>query len=354
MSVADKVASLVQAAAAGSAPSPEAPAGAPPPTGVASGAGSASADEANLQGTGDAASPEATTDDVTKTEHELLREKLRETRERVQARGLGRKAREQAQRAAALAQQAQADRDQAAADRARWADLGKSGNIIDTLKETGRDPAEVFKQMQAEALRAGTPEAQIEALAKRFESELSEVKKENQALRKERERDEAKRQSDAFESKFAADFKRVVADDAYGELRDEYGDDRLLQLVSGFRDAPEEVKVAEAKRVGVRLTSPERGLTMKEILSVLKAIQGEHDSGKATRRAARTAANPSQSDQQPDTEKPTVNGTAERRNADKTTTIGNDLASQRASGGKAPIKGTTAAQRVRERARRLG
>ncbi len=349
MSIADKVASLVSSAdgdVPGAGPAPDAAAGSPT-TGATSGAGSAP------DAPQDAGSPKpaVAAPGATNPVHELLLEKLAKTREERRSQRVLESARQQRDAIGREAEAAKVDREAAAAERARWENL-KSGNFLDGIKASGRDPAKVFAELQREAVEAGTPEAQMRRMRDEFDRQLAEqvgpLRKTIEDLTEREKSAKAETEQHAF----ASDFTRTVSDDAYGALRDEYPDERLLSLADGFRSNPNALR-AQAARLGVRLPDPQIGFTMKDILNVLKAAQDEHEAGKTTRRAARTATNPSTAAQQAPTAQATVNGTAERRNAGAST-LGNDLASSTASTAKPSLNGMTPAARVRERVRRMG
>lgn len=318
-----------------------------PPSGPESGAESAAGDPASVAGS----SPAAPGSSVAPTMAELMAEKLAKVREERQLRGAKTQAKQARNEAARIAAEAQADRQAAAAERQRWEAL-RSGSYLEGIKALGKDPAEAFAEMQREAIEAGTPEAQMKRIRAEMERQLGEtiepLKKTVEELRAERDDLLAK----TAEQGFVKDFSGTVAATEYDALRDEYPDERLLSIASNLRDNPNAF-YAEAARLKVRLTSPGEGFTMKDILNVLKSAHDEHETGKQSRRASRTASTPSEAAQQT-ASSPTVNGTAARRTAGDTTTIGNDLTTARAADGKFVPKGATAAQRIRERARRLG
>lgn len=336
---------------AGSAP--DASAGAPPPGNASSSESASGATQATAPSK-DGAAVASTAPDASTVEHDLLKEKLAKVREERQARRLGESAKAHRERAQREADAAKEDRAAAAKERATWEGL-KNGTFMDGVKAMGRDPRVVFAEVQAEALKAGTPEAQIARMQSEFERQLAEMvtntveplKKTIEELTEERKVHAA----EAAHRAFASDFHRHVEDPAYESLRDEYPDDRLLDIADGMRANPRHF-YAQAARLRVKLQDPASGFNMRDILQVLKAAQDEHETGKTTRRTARTATNPSTAAQQAPTANPTVNGTAERRNAGATT-IGNDLASSRASDAGPQLRGTTPGARIRERVRKL-
>jgi hypothetical protein len=347
MSIADKLAAAIEASESPAADSaPGAPAGAPP-----SGNASSSESAAGATGEDSASSPTSpASTPAAPTMADLFAEKLAKVREERQAKRLGATAKADREQAARIAADAKADREAAAAERARWEGL-KDGSFLDGIKALGKDPAVAFAEMQREAIEAGTPEAQMKRMRAEFDRQLAEqvapLKKTIDDLTEREKR--AKVQ--ASEQSFRGDFAQHVSAPEYEDLVIEYPGDKLLAHVTRLRDTPE-LLYSEADRLNVRLTDPSRGYTMKDILDVLRAVQVEHETGKQTRRAARTATSPSGAAQQAATSSPTVNGTAAPRNAGAST-IGNELAAERASDGKFLPRGGTASQRIRERARRL-
>ncbi len=282
------------------------------------------------------------------TMSDVFAEKLAKVREARKASTVLRDAKARASEAAREAAQAKADREAAATERQRWEGL-KNGSFLDGIKAMGKDPAVAFAEMQREAIEAGTPEAQMRRMREEFEKQLGEqvapLQKTIEELRKERDAE----RTHSNEAAFHSDFSRAVANKDYQELRIEYPDDRLFAYAKNFRDNPDFFySVAEQHKVN--LTSPERGFTMTDILNVLQSVQDAHRKGTESRRAA-IAPPPIVAEESP-APRPTVNGTAERRKAGQT--IGNDMATARAADGKFVPQGSTAAQRVRERARRLG
>lgn len=289
-------------------------------------AGAPPAGQASEVESGSAASSAATTDapdDAAKaraTKHALLEEKLRDARER-------RKAQRLRETAAQEKQQAEADRKAAAEERQKWEAL-KTGNFKEAITAMGRDPRAVFEEMQEEAKLAGTPEAQMKRMQELFDKQIAEVV---EPLKKRlAESDEEKKQlaAQAETARFNGEFSRAIVDPAYLALREEYDDGALLTF---------------AHTVKKDLTAQGKRFTILDVLGVLKKAQDEHDAARQARRARLQASTQSPADQTA-SEKPTVNGTAERRNAG--TTLGNDLASQQASGGRSLR--STRAERVRK------
>lgn len=213
----------------------------------------------------------------------------------------------------------------------------RNGTFLETIKGLGKDPQEVFKEMVAEAKRQGTPEAQIAMMRDQFSKQLNEaVEPLKQSLEEERKKrqeleDDHKKRIEAQENEvFAADFDVQVKAPDWVDLRVEYGDKRLLRLVSNLKSDPDAMR-AHAKELGVKLTYPDRRFTMKDILSVLKAAHVAHETEKKQRRDQMQAPTSSQgAPQQAPANARTVNGTAEKRNAG-TNPLGNDSAASKAS-----------------------
>lgn len=357
MSIHEKAAALLSSAgipdpkAAGAEPAPD-PKAAAPRSSDGAGAGSASADEAS-RGEGQSTSPvhgDAASTSAEASTHDVLAEKLRATRERnaaTEERKRAKRDREEAKRA-----RAKVDEDRGALEKERleWSDLSKNGSILDKVKAAGGDVRQTFEAMKEEAIKAGQPEALVEKLSKKFDTELAAARKEVEDLRKERDAEKKTAADQATLHRFATDFSRNIVAPEFAELRVEHGDQRLFALADNLRNDTD-AAVAYASQFGVRLTNPAAGLTMREILSVLKAAQEEHEREKTTRRTASTAT----TERTPTTagsDPATVNGTAERRNAGPRN-IGNDLATSTATGGKPKVMGTTPSARLREKARRL-
>lgn len=338
-----KVSALINASEGPTADSgPDKGAGAPP-------SGNASGSESAVGGLESAAggNPAAPGSPAAPSMADVFAEKLAKTREARQAQRLASTASRDAHEAARVRQEAAADREAAAAERKQWEEL-KSGNILETLKRAGRDPAEVFAQMQREAIESGTPEAQLRRMREEMDRQLADTV---EPLRKTIEQltaEKARAEMQSAEQGFASDFGGAIEDPSFEDLRIEYPDDRLLQHAKNFRDNPK-FFYDVAKQHQVRLTDPTQGFNMRDILNVLKSVQDAHRAGTESRRAARA---PAPSEAAPSAASPTVNGTAERRNAEATT-IGNDLTTARAADGKFVPQGSTAAQRLRERTRRM-
>lgn len=281
---------------------------------------------------------------------DLFAEKLAKVREQRAASRLLQQAKARQSEVDRAAAAAEADRKAAAEERARWERL-KSGSFLEGIKALGKDPRQAFEEMQREAVEAGTPEAQLRAMRDEFARQLAEQVEPLKKTIAELTESEKRARAEALEHAFASDFRSNVTDPTYEALLDEYPEERLLAYATAFRDDPAAFR-KQAEEVSHRLTDPSGSFTMKDILDVLKAVQTRHYAEVEKRRAARAAATPNKPAPTAAPSSPTVNGTAERRNAGATT-IGNDLATARAADGKFVPRGSTAAQRIRERTRRL-
>lgn len=226
-------------------------------------------------------------------------------------------------------EEAEKTKREAADELAKWKALGKDKPWLDAVKATGHDPAKVFAEMQQEAMRAGTPEAQIAAITSKYDGEIAALKKE---LADEREgRESAKKEADRVrvESGFRDDFGRAAREPQFAPLLEEYEPDTLFSIANGLRAEPKKLFNA-AKELGVSLTGQRGEFTMIDIFNVMRATQAAHQS-RMQRRNQSAAPQTSESPVTQATQaKPTVNGTAERK-AGTPTTIGNDLATSRAS-----------------------
>lgn len=359
MSLEGKVTSLLS----GTASAESAPAGSGAPPSGASGvdsapAGSPASPEIRSPAAGDgldapggAHTPAGATNEEAALQRQILAEKLAKTRAEARAK-LDDKA---AQRARKEAEKLRAE---AESEKEKLTKSLRSGTFLETVKALGLDPSQAFREMQDEAVKAGTPEAQMRVMQERFEAEIKATRAELEAEKKAREeRDKAeeeerqRQRSRAMDQRFTEDFSRTVKAPAFGDLLDEYGDDRLLRLADNLRRDTDSA-IDAASQLGVRLTDPARGLTMTEILSVLAAAQRQHEAQKNARRTARTGAPQTEPVPHPGAQQATVNGTTDRRNAEPST-IGNNIATATASAGKAPLRATTPAGRVQEKARML-
>jgi hypothetical protein len=248
----------------------------------------------------------------------ILQEKLEAARERRRA---SREDRERRQHEGRTRQQIDSELAAAREERQKWEGL-KVGNFREGLKAIGRDPLKTFEELEREAAEANTPEGKIRMLEEKFAARLEEADRKITALLEEREN--AKRSTEERETaaRFEAHFTREVQDPEYKILRVAYDDDELLAYANGYRQNPESFFRA-AEKVGVRLTAPQRGFTMREILSVLKAAQEAYD-GRRKQREAKLSEESSDRNSRPQ-----VNGTSA---PEAVSTIGSELASTRASG----------------------
>lgn len=324
-------------------PAPENPA-APPPDGGSSGAGSAPADAstpgAAPEGGTTSTSPGATID------HGALREKL----ERDRARRAEKARQKKIEEDSAAAEQARKEAEEA---KSKWTNFGKDKPFIEALKEAGQDPRAVFEAMKEEALKAGTPEAKIEALDKAWQARIDALEKaradekaERDAERKALEEERRLHRARAEHSAFASDFEAGLRDAKYETLTDEYEPRQLFGIVQSLKANPAHL-FKQAADMGVRLTHDDGTFTMSDILNVMKATQDRHFARLEEQRRKKNAAPQTSqaSPQQPPTSKPTVNGTAERNAGNA---LGNNLAATRAAD-PSPRKETK-----EERLRRLG
>lgn len=325
----------------------------PPPT-AAAGADSASGapSEETAAGRSPAAPDGATAPEAPTTEEEqrralyaeklaAIRERRREQRDIADAARL----REEAARAKA---EAEAEKKRAAEVRAEL-DAGRK-DFRKFFAANGMNAREAYDEMTRQAIEDGKPEALIRSLQEEWKKEADELRSEVKTLREERDAARAEREQQALSEGIRSDFAEAVKDKAdYDDLRDAYPDEQLVDKATALINDPESFH-RYAKRYNVRLTAPGGRYNMTDILNVLAAANAEYEAGKSQRRAARTAAAPP-SQAAPKAASPTVNGTAERRNAGAV--IGNDLAQERASDGKFLPRGSTAGSRIRERVRRL-
>ncbi len=317
----------------GAESSPDADAGRSPP-GAASGEDSAPAELASALGPADTSVPDPAAEERSQrlalqaAKLQRLKQKNAAARELARVRELEEKAAEASK--------------SAAEERERWAKLGKDGSFLEAIKAAGRDPREVFEEMQQEALRAGTPEAQLasvrEALEKDFASKLEPLQKQLAEIAAERDALRQRTEQHAFES----DFRGTIADDAYAPLREEYPrEGTLLAIAASMRDNPE-LLYRQAEAVGVDLTRRGGRFTMRDILDVLRATQAEHEAQKMSRTGPAAPLAPAATPAQR-----IVNGTAERRGG---TFLGNDLASETAT----ERPRMTRAQRVERAIKKFG
>lgn len=334
------------AAAAGAEPAPDANAVAPQ-HGDASGAGSVPADATGGTGGQSGAGPSP----AGATTHDVLEAKLAADRNRRLTKGEKRAARLEREKQQQITAKLEADQKEAAASKEQWKNLGKGKSWLETLKEAGRDPRQVFEEMRTEALKAGTPEARIEAMEKavlQFQESTEKALKEE---RDERQREREAAQRERQQAIFVDDFRQGIARPEFAPLLDEYEPPQLLRFCEQLRQTPDYL-MQEAKKLGVRLTGDDGTFNMIDILSVMKASVDAVIARREQRRT-QSAAPPSSTaapTQAPAATKPTVNGTAARTAGN---TIGNDLAASRASEAE-QLKGMTREQRSKYLQRKYG
>lgn len=309
----------MRSAIADEATSAEAASEASTPSPTADASGAASAPEAVEASAPDAAPGPAVTPSGATIDHDALEDKLKAARNKRAAQ----KARKEAEAALASTK----------AEQEKWDRIGKTGTYKDALKELGRDPRAEWEAMNREAIEAGTPEAQIRVMRAEHERKVAELNAKIEAAQKqnderERAREEREKQFAAQQARhaFQADFYKTVQGQAYTNLRVEYDDADLLHFAEGFRQNPRSL-FDTAKKYSVQLTNPGKSFTMPDVLNVLQAVQDAHEAKREARRAKLQApASPGK----PGTKVPTVNGTSAAKAG---TTVGNDLASTRATDG---------------------
>ncbi|HET9045097.1 MAG TPA: hypothetical protein VFN70_18205 [Burkholderiales bacterium] len=295
-------------------------------------AGSAPADVEVSAGNGETpASPGAPTS-APALNHDELRAKLARDKKVSEAKRIKREAREAAER---TRKEAEADRAKAAEERAKWATLGKDETWIAKIKAAGQDPLKVYEEFRAEALKAGTPDAKIDALSQQLAEEKAareklekELADKEAAAKEERERLAAEREQHEENQRFSSDIQRALKETTYAPLLEEYEPEQLENMAEGFRREPARL-FKHAKALGVRLTSDDGQFTMLDIFNTMLAAQTAHRE-RMQRRTQSAAPHTSATPEQGSSAKPTVNGTAERK-AGTPTTLGNALASDRAA-----------------------
>ncbi len=245
----------------------------------------------------------------------LYEEKLIASREKRQGQRI-------AERARAIQKQAAEDRRLAAEERAKYDGLKKAGTIKQTLEALGKNPREFMEEAQREAIEYSTPEAVAKREQERVDARIAEQQARIDALEKERTDAIEAQRAQAYDTHLVTHFTNTLADPAFKDLRIAYPDEVLLDHARYYDKHPLELH-QHAKTYGVRLTQPQKGFSMHELLQVLSAAEADYNAGKQARLAA-TAPPEAQQNGNP----PTVNGTAARRNAG---TVTNELASQRAS-----------------------
>lgn len=316
----------VAAKLAESEPAPENTGAASPPDGVSE-AGSAPAEAGSA---GDATAPEATPPAGASIDHGALRAKLEADRARREEKAR-RKRLEEEESAIKKA------REEAEAEKAKWAGLGKGKTFLETIKELGHDPLKTFEEMKTEALKAGTPEAKLEAMERAWqarvdalETKLTDFQKEREEERQTAEEERKQYESERSHQAFVSDFQRGVGEERFAPLVDEYEPADLFRIVSALKENPPHL-FEQAQNLGVELTSADGSFTMIDILNVCLKTQQRHQARLEEQRRKKSAApqtSPAGPKQPPAATKPTVNGTAER-NAE--TSLGNQLAATRAA-----------------------
>ena len=334
---------IARVEAAGAEPSDEAAGEASQENGAASAEGSASAADATLQGADGAPAeppPDAPAEATNAPDESELQAKLERDRERREARSAIRRAKEESAARAKLERELADER----AKREAW----QKKPWKERLLEDGADPRKVFEEMRDEALKAGTPEARMEAMEKAYQARAEAVEAKLAEIEKAREDEQKTIATERAERAFERDFTEAIKIPGVAPLLEEYEPEDLLPIVRTLRDDPETL-FAHAERLGVDLgfdlTDPDASYNIIHIFQVLRA---QHDAHHAKRQRLRQSAEPhtSQSGSQPtEAKKPTVNGT-EARNAG--TTVSNDLAAS--SGGAPPDH---AGESHKDRIRRL-
>lgn len=161
--------------------------------------------------------------------------------------------------------------------------------------------------------------------ARQMKETVDPLKEELERLKKEA----ADAREQATNERFRGDFARVAEVPEFRSLRVEYDDDVLFRFADGLRRDPARM-VSTARHLKVALTGRDGGFNMMDIFRVLKAQQDQHEQSKQQRAARFQAAPSSPQAPQASSAKPTVNGTAEKRNAG--TVLGNALVSETATG----------------------
>ena len=335
-------------AAAAAEPAPEGTPGTPPSAG-ASGAGSASADASSSpeQHAGDASPAEAPNET-----HAVLEAKLAADRNRRLTKAERKAVKAEAARQAEITRQLEADRKEAEEAKTKWANIGKDpkASWLDTIKAAGKEPRQVYEEMRAEAMKAGTPEARIEALEAAFDARIKGLEKELADEREGTRKREQTEQTNRERQEFTQDFQREIADDRFGSLLIDYEPPQLFRLADQLRANPGYL-MQQARALGVNLTADDGTFNMTDILSVMKASADAYHEGRQRRsQSAAPQSSTAAPTQAPEATKPTVNGTQRKAGS----TISNDLAASRATEEAARLKGMTRRQRVEYLARKHG
>lgn len=261
---------------------------------------------------------------------ELFEEKLARQREE-------RKAARLAERAAEDRRQAEEDRKAAATEREALAEGRKDFRKF--FQANGMDAREAFQEMTRQAIEADTPEAKIRAMQESWKAEIetwkAELAKEVDPLKEEVQRlreEKAEVQARARNQMMLSTFREAREDKSFIDVRAEYGDEAIFNLIADWDKNPESFYEA-AKTYGVALQDPAKGFSMREAFELVKVVHDLDQLKRNERRAQFLPKNESPAGQeQPAQQSPTVNGTTERRNAGLTIT--NDLASSSSSAGR--------------------
>jgi hypothetical protein len=280
-----------------------------------------------------------------------LQAKLQADRERREAKARRKKIADDEAAAKKAREEAEADR-KAAAEKA--AKLGKGTPWREHLEALGLKPTEVFREMQQEALKAGTPEAQIEAMGRAFQEQLQALEEKLSASEKSREEERTQREEESKKAaneraarEFQSDFHQATQDERFAPLLDEYPAEKLFRIVDHLKENPAQLFQA-ADRLGVRLQDDGGSFTMFDIFNVCLAEQTAHRAHAEEMQRRKQSAAPQTSQagpKQPPSVKPTVNGTAVKNAG----ALGNQIATDRASEAGAPPRESRA-----DRVKRLG
>lgn len=289
-----------------------------PPAGT-SGADSAVADVEAAGGNQSPASPTAT--NAASPDHDQLRAKLAHDRKLRSAKQLKREAKVDRE-AAAAARKAAED------DAAHWKSLGKDKSWLDAVKASGRDPREVYAEMQKEALKAGTPDAQIEAANARIAALEKKISDDAETTKKANEERSKKESATAQQRAFATDFQRGMGDPRFAPLLEEYEPAQLFAVADSLRSDPRRL-FTQAGSLSLSLTHDDGTYTMLDILNVMRATQAAHHEGMQRRKTNAASQSSTAAPKQAPAARPPVNGTVARE-ADPVT-ITNDLADSNAS-----------------------
>lgn len=227
---------------------------------------------------GDPGQPAAPADD----RKSRLRESIKEIRERREAASLVKEAQRLMSEAKAAKEAAEAElNERRTALKAGWKD---------GLKALGYDPLAVFDEMTQEAIKSGTPEAQMASMQEKFLRAIEPLQQEIERLRA--------REREAEAAQYEASFRSAVVQ---ASAAPEYENLSVYE--------PHEI-IEAARLVGDRLTAAGEQVTVREILDVLALQQRQYDERVQKKRGA--------------TQVRTVNGTVSRQ----TEALGNSTVSQ--------------------------